>query len=79
MARSKKKVVVGIMHFIQNPAGAAQGSGELIQMIKISNSKDFYAGLIFLFFGLLTLAINRSYPMGTAARMGPGFSLSFWG
>jgi NADH:ubiquinone oxidoreductase subunit 2 (subunit N) len=42
-------------------------------MIKISNRKDFYAGLIFLFFGILTLAINRSYPMGTAARMGPGF------
>lgn len=42
-------------------------------MIKISNSKDFYAGLIFLSFGILTLAINRSYPMGTAARMGPGF------
>lgn len=41
--------------------------------IKIRSSKDFYAGLIFLFFGLLTLVINRSYPMGTPARMGPGF------
>lgn len=42
-------------------------------MIKIRSRKDFYAGLIFLFFGLFTLAINRSYPMGTATRMGPGF------
>jgi len=41
--------------------------------IKIHSSKDFYAGLILLFFGLLALGISRGYPMGTAARMGPGF------
>lgn len=40
---------------------------------KIRNRKDLWAGLIFLFFGLFTLAINRNYPMGSGARMGPGF------
>ena len=41
--------------------------------IKIRNSKDFYAGLIFVFFGALSLLVARSYPMGTALRMGPGY------
>ena len=41
--------------------------------MKIRNPKDFYAGLLFGFFGLLTVVIDRSYPMGTAARMGPGY------
>jgi hypothetical protein len=41
--------------------------------IKIRNFKDFYAGLLFVFFGLLTVVIDRSYSMGTAARMGPGY------
>jgi hypothetical protein len=41
--------------------------------IKIRNSKDFYAGLIFIFFGALALVEARGYPMGTARRMGPGY------
>ena len=35
--------------------------------------KDFYAGLFFIFFGTATLVISRSYAMGTAIRMGPGY------
>ncbi len=41
--------------------------------IGMRNSKDFYAGLVFIFFGLLAVSVARSYPIGTAARMGPGF------
>jgi hypothetical protein len=41
--------------------------------IKIRNGKDFYAGLIFFFFGVLALLLARSLPMGTAMRMGPGY------
>lgn len=41
--------------------------------IKIRNSKDFYAGLIFIFFGGIALFVARNYPMGTAARMGAGY------
>ena len=41
--------------------------------IKIRSRQDFWAGLAFIFFSLLTLTISHSYPMGTAARMGPGF------
>lgn len=41
--------------------------------MRIRNSKDFYAGLIFIFFGVLVLVEARSYTMGVARRMGPGY------
>jgi hypothetical protein len=41
--------------------------------IRIENRKDFYAGLIFLFFGLFALLEGGRYAMGTAAKMGPGY------
>ncbi len=40
---------------------------------KIFRAKDFYAGLIFIFFGVLALWEGRHYGMGTASRMGPGY------
>jgi Tripartite tricarboxylate transporter TctB family len=39
----------------------------------IRNPKDFYAGLLFMSFGLAALVISRSYPLGAVARMGPGY------
>ena len=39
----------------------------------LRNPKDFYAGLLFMAFGLVALVITRSYPLGTASRMGPGY------
>ncbi len=41
--------------------------------IRIRNRKDFYAGLIFIFFGVSAMLVARGYPMGRAARMGPGY------
>jgi hypothetical protein len=41
--------------------------------IRIHNSQDFYAGLMFIFFGVLFLLGARNYPMGSAVRMGPGY------
>ena len=35
--------------------------------------KDFFAGLLFIAFGGLAIAIGRGYPLGSAARMGPGY------
>jgi hypothetical protein len=35
--------------------------------------KDFFAGLLFIVFGGLAVAIGRGYPIGSAARMGPGY------
>ncbi len=37
------------------------------------NNKDFLAGLLFLALGVLTVFFARDYPMGLAARMGPGY------
>src|SRR4030042_3198376 len=42
-------------------------------MLLIRNPKDFYAGLLFMGFGLVALVIAGSYPLGTASRMGPGY------
>lgn len=39
----------------------------------IRNPRDFYAGLLFLAFGVAALVMAQAYPLGTAARMGPGY------
>jgi len=39
----------------------------------IRHPKDFGAGLMFAGFGLAAIAIGSSYPVGSAARMGPGY------
>jgi hypothetical protein len=42
-------------------------------MAKIPRPKDFYAGLLFVAFGVVAIVIARNYPLGIAARMGPGY------
>jgi len=39
----------------------------------IRHPKDFYAGLVFIAFGIAALVIGSNYNLGTAARMGPGY------
>jgi hypothetical protein len=39
----------------------------------IRHPKDFGAGLMFAGIGLAAIVIGSSYPVGTAARMGPGY------
>ena len=39
----------------------------------IRHPKDFYSGLIFVAFGIAAIVIGSNYPLGTAARMGPGY------
>ena len=41
--------------------------------MKLSHPKDFWAGVMFFTIGLLSLVIAFGYPLGTAARMGPGY------
>jgi hypothetical protein len=41
--------------------------------MKITHPKDFYAGLMFFAFGLFAMVMALQYPLGTAARMGPGY------
>ena len=36
-------------------------------------NQDVYAGLLFIGFGAAALILGRGYPIGTLARMGPGF------
>lgn len=42
-------------------------------MASIRHPKDFAAGLMFMGFGIFDLVIASGYPLGTAARMGPGY------
>jgi hypothetical protein len=42
-------------------------------MAKIPRPKDFYAGLLFIAFGVFAIIVGWNYPLGTAARMGPGY------
>ncbi|HWP22716.1 MAG TPA: tripartite tricarboxylate transporter TctB family protein [Candidatus Binatia bacterium] len=37
------------------------------------NPKDFWTGLLYIFFGASAVIIARDYPMGTAFRMGPAY------
>ena len=39
----------------------------------IRHPKDFWTGIIFLFFGLGAIIIGQDYEMGTAGRMGPAY------
>jgi hypothetical protein len=39
----------------------------------VRHPKDFFAGLLFIAFGIAAFAIGGHYPLGTTARMGPGY------
>lgn len=39
----------------------------------VRGPRDFYAGVLFIAVGIFTIAVASNYPMGTAARMGPGY------
>ena len=41
--------------------------------MKISHPKDFWAGLMFFALGLFAMVMAFQYPLGSAARMGPGY------
>lgn len=38
-----------------------------------SNPKDFWTGIIYIFFGTAAIIIARDYGMGTALKMGPAY------
>lgn len=40
---------------------------------KIKSQEDFWAGLMFIGFGILAIYISTDYPLGSAMRMGPGY------
>jgi hypothetical protein len=39
----------------------------------IRSSKDFWAGILYIFFGLTAMIVARDYDMGTALKMGPAY------
>ena len=45
----------------------------------IRSTKDFWAGLIYIFFGSSAIIIARDYTMGSALRMGPAYFPSLLG
>jgi hypothetical protein len=60
---------------IQQGAGAAcSGSGSAeMRMKSIARNRDVLAGLLLIVIGGAAIFIARSYHLGTAAQMGPGF------
>ena len=57
--------------------GVIQGSEEGI--VKIKSQEDFWAGLMFIGFGILAIVVARDYPLGSALRMGPGYFPTYLG
>lgn len=47
--------------------------------LKIKNQEDFWAGLIFIGFGIIAIVISRDYPMGSTMHMGPGYFPTYAG
>jgi hypothetical protein len=47
--------------------------------MRITNPQDFWAGLMFIAFGILAIVVARDYPMGSAMRMGPGYFPTYIG
>jgi len=41
--------------------------------MRITNGKDFWAGLMFIAFGLSFMIVANNYAMGTSVRMGPAY------
>lgn len=41
--------------------------------LPIRSTKDFWSGVLYIFFGASAVIIGRDYPMGTAFRMGPAY------
>ena len=41
--------------------------------MRIASQKDFWAGLMFIGFGTLSIYLSRGYPMGELMHMGPGY------
>jgi uncharacterized protein YacL len=39
----------------------------------LRNKRDFWAGVMFIGFGILFVILSRQYQLGTAAKMGPGY------
>lgn len=39
----------------------------------IRNHRDFWAGVMFIAFGVLFVLLSQQYPIGTSAKMGPGY------
>jgi hypothetical protein len=46
---------------------------------RLLRNKDFWAGLMFIGFGVAAMFIARGYRFGSAMRMGPGFFPTFLG
>jgi len=47
--------------------------------VKIKSQEDFWAGLMFIGFGVLAIVVARNYPMGSVMRMGPGYFPTYLG
>ena len=47
--------------------------------MKIRNQRDFGAGIMYMVIGLFFALMATQYPMGTAAKMGPGYFPFFLG
>jgi hypothetical protein len=41
--------------------------------LTIRNQQDFFAGLMFILFGVIALVVGKDYGVGNATRMGPGY------
>jgi hypothetical protein len=47
--------------------------------VKIKSTEDFWAGLLFIGFGVVAIVVARDYAMGSAMRMGPGYFPTYLG
>lgn len=41
--------------------------------MKITSAENFWAGLMFVGFGILAIVVAQDYPFGSTMRMGPGY------
>jgi len=62
-----------------NVGWAAVKKQEDAVQFKIKSQEDFWAGIMFIGFGLLAVVVARDYPMGSTMRMGPGYFPTYLG
>ncbi len=47
--------------------------------MQVMSQKDFWAGLMFIAFGILAIVVSRGYSMGTLFQMGSGYFPTYLG
>ncbi len=72
-ARADDRALHAIHGRLASGRGGFVFGGERGRTLRIRSQRDFWCGLLFVAIGVAVMVLARTYRLGTAARMGPGY------